>query len=319
MAAPLTLAVTGGTGFLGRHLLRALEHHPQVAVRALSRRRPVSATASVVSVPGDLFDRASLRRLITPGSVVVNLAWDFELSPNEWPRLMGDLAAACAEAGAARLLHCSSTSVYGAAAAPRLDEASVGVPLTLYERAKASAESALVAASRGRVPLMIARPTTVFGSDGRALRSLAASLCGGSRAAAFLRSCIFGRRHMHLSSVENVVAALLFLAQKPMAVECETFVVSEDDDPINNFRDVEQRLMAGLGVRGYAAPRPAVPAAVQSALLRQRGRSDARPDRVYDGSRLLAAGFTRPRALAPALDDFARWYVASGGQAGGAP
>jgi nucleoside-diphosphate-sugar epimerase len=317
MASPLTVAVTGASGFIGRHFAEALAGLPDVTTRVLVRHRAVAARAKTVAVPGDLFDGASLRRLIVPGAVVVNLAWDRARPVDAWSVAMAELAAACHERGAARLLHCSTISVYGSSPAVRVDETTAVRPRLPYERAKAAAESTLLEQCRGRVPLLIARPTIVFGPGGPSLLSLAASLTRGAKAPAFLRSCLFDHRHLHLTAVENVVAALRFLATKALDGESETFVLSEDDDPINNYRDVEMRLMRGLGVRDYAVPRVPLPPALLSALLRMRGRSDVIPHRVYDGSRLRSAGFVRPRALEAAVEDFGRWHARGHGNGDG--
>lgn len=318
MAHP-TIAVTGGAGFLGRHFIEALASRPDVSVRALVHRRPLASGPNVTSVPGDLLDRARLLRLLVPDCIVVNLAWDASAQPDEARRQMAVLAAACAEARASRLVHCSTALVVGRTAAARVDETTPCSPGSVYEQAKLAAETALAEAVP-RVPLVIARPTAVFGAHGRNLVSLASSLLRGPRPINFLRSCLFDRRRMHLTSVENVVAALLFLAFRLMAGDIERYLLSEDDEPANNFRDVETRLMAALGIDDYGAPRIALPPAALALLLHLRGRSDVSPKRVYDGSRLLAAGFVRPRAFAPALLNFGRWYrQANADPAGGRP
>jgi nucleoside-diphosphate-sugar epimerase len=69
---PLTLAITGGTGFVGAHVLdaaRARGHR----VRALARR-PQPARDGVSWIPGRLEDPASLQTLVADADAVLHIA-----------------------------------------------------------------------------------------------------------------------------------------------------------------------------------------------------------------------------------------------------
>ena len=75
MSRPLA-AVTGSTGFLGVHLVRAL-HQAGFRVRALARREPAQpgwGGAEPEVVAGDLSDGSSLERLVDGAAVVVHVA-----------------------------------------------------------------------------------------------------------------------------------------------------------------------------------------------------------------------------------------------------
>lgn len=65
-----TVALTGATGFVGRHLVTRLDQ-AGVGVRALSRRGPV---AGAVTIAGDLADRAALGELVQGAEHVLHLA-----------------------------------------------------------------------------------------------------------------------------------------------------------------------------------------------------------------------------------------------------
>ncbi len=78
MSAPACLAVTGATGFTGSATIPRLRaRYPDVPIRALVRPDSVTTvleTHGVTSVVGDLWDPASLDRLLEGADTLVNIA-----------------------------------------------------------------------------------------------------------------------------------------------------------------------------------------------------------------------------------------------------
>ena len=72
MTKPLTIAVTGATGFLGQHLLRHLSAAGH-SVRALTRR-PWADGSQLTWITGDLQNADALKNLVTDVDVVVHAA-----------------------------------------------------------------------------------------------------------------------------------------------------------------------------------------------------------------------------------------------------
>lgn len=69
----LTVALTGGTGFVGGHVLKhllAAGHHVRVLARDISK---LPGDARITDVPGDLFDEAALAKLVEGADAVVHL------------------------------------------------------------------------------------------------------------------------------------------------------------------------------------------------------------------------------------------------------
>jgi nucleoside-diphosphate-sugar epimerase len=151
----------------------------------------------------------------------------------------------------------------------------------------------------------------VFGPNGKNLIKLATALTSGSRFVNYLRSSLFAHRQMNLLYVRNLVAALEFLIDYQKNLGGDTFIVSDDDERGNNFRDVERALMLGLGVRDYAFPPMPVPSVLLSAFLRLAGPAKAAPTRTYDSGLLRRSGWHKPFRLEQGLREFAAWYVAT--------
>lgn len=300
----------GGTGFVGRAVVAELDRE-KCPLRLLARRPPPDPLPRTTFVKGDVLDRAALRRLMTPGCSVINLVTPGSTGPPAEVSAMRNIAEVCLEAGAERLVHCSTATVAGRALAARIDEDTPCLPGTVYERTKLAGEDELRGLLKGRMPLSIARPTAVFGPGGRNLVKLAESLRSGHRVSNRLRYLLFGNRRMHLVPVRNAAAALAFLATRPAPGDDEIFLVSEDDASENNFHDVETLLRTFLET---AAPirKAALPPGVLALLLRVLGRSDVDPQRLYDSSRLLRAGFVRPVTFRKGIETFATWFASLG-------
>lgn len=101
MTSPLTIAVTGATGFLGGHLIACLQDAGH-SVRAFSRRPKVaSEDEGVVWVIGDLDTPAALDELAEGSDVVVHCAGAIKaLSRADFFRINRDGTKAVAEAAA---------------------------------------------------------------------------------------------------------------------------------------------------------------------------------------------------------------------------
>ena len=308
---PSVVALTGGSGFVGRHVLAELARIPGAKVQALvhsSTPEWPRNTANITWCRGDLEEGDTFDRLLTGTDVCVHLAY-----PNRWTPAQHVLAAermggAVARLGVQRLVHCSTAVVVGKTKAHRVTEATPCEPVTVYERSKMAIEQVLAHTAAGRFELAVLRPTAVFGPAGRNLVKLACDLTGGPRLVNLLRSSLYGARRMNLVCIENVVSAIRFLIDRAQSAPVETYIVSDDDDPANNFRDVERRLMQELGIRTLPLSGVHVPHVALRLALRAAGQVSTDPRRVYDGSLLVQTGFAKRATLAEGLTRFAEWF-----------
>lgn len=149
--------VVGGSGFVGRYVVAQLSAAGQFVVvltRRRSRARHLLLLPTVQVVEGDPHDDATIARHMRGMTALVNLAGvlhergrnTFERVHIELPRR---LAAACRNAGVARILHMSALRA-GADAPSR------------YLRSKAEGEAAVAASG---VAWTIFRPSVMFGRE----------------------------------------------------------------------------------------------------------------------------------------------------------
>jgi nucleoside-diphosphate-sugar epimerase len=294
--------MVGAAGFVGA---RALQHALQRGeVRALAHRRPLQPAANLQILEGDAADPAALDRLLAPGAVVLNFAYGGD---GAGERLAEALGEACARRRVRRLVHASTCSVYGRARGELVDEETPCAPASAYERTKHAVEAILERHAQGRYELVILRPTAIFGAGGKNLESLALRVLHQAWPIRYLRLCAMNRRRMHAVDVECVAAAALFLAAQAMAAPVERFIVSQDEEPGNDYASIEAFFVRRFGAAQYPMPPLSPPVPLMRWALRLAGRSDAEPHRRYSAAKLARRGFATPRPFGAALEQYAAW------------
>jgi uncharacterized protein YbjT (DUF2867 family) len=159
------ILVTGGTGFVGGHVVQALRASDQ-QVRALVRNRSGGAKLEswdVELAEGDVTSPESLRRAIEGADAVVHLVAIRQGKREEFERVMVDgtrnLLAAAKEAGVGRFVHMSA-----------LGTSAETKDLVPYYDAKWHMEQDVKASG---IPYVIFRPSFIFGPDGGILPTFA--------------------------------------------------------------------------------------------------------------------------------------------------
>lgn len=173
----MRVLVTGGAGFIGSHVVRALlgRGHEVVVLDDLStgKRSNLPDAPGLTLLVGDVADGAAVRRALAGSSAFLHLAAvaSVELSVREpiathRTNLEGSiqLFSAAAELGVRRGLYASSAAVYGDATALPISEAEPPRPLTPYAIDKLAGEHYLAHYHRtGRLNATAFRFFNVFG------------------------------------------------------------------------------------------------------------------------------------------------------------
>ncbi|MDA8389478.1 MAG: NAD-dependent epimerase/dehydratase family protein [Gammaproteobacteria bacterium] len=150
----MDILITGGAGFIGSHLadrLVELGHHVRILDNlSTGRIDNLSGSARAAEfLPGDIRDRALVRRAAEGISVIVHLAAVASVQRSmEDPlgthatNLGGTLHCleAAREAQVPRFLYASSAAIYGDCAAPPVDESASPAPLSPYAIDKLAGE-----------------------------------------------------------------------------------------------------------------------------------------------------------------------------------
>jgi nucleoside-diphosphate-sugar epimerase len=213
------ILVTGGTGFIGTHLLEKLVAKGD-AVRALVRRTrvPRGLPAGVETVYGDLVSGEGILEALRGADAVIHLAGVTKaLRPQDYysgnVRATEQLAHAMAGRGvgqALRLVHVSSLAAIGpATAGAPLAEDAEPHPLTHYGKSKLDAERVV----RRLVPdAVIVRPPVVYGPRDTDVFQLLKSISKG-----LVLEIAGGERWFSAIYVKDLVEGLLAAAGAPRA------------------------------------------------------------------------------------------------------
>lgn len=159
----MIVAVTGATGFVGRHIVARLrEHGHAVRVLARSPRRAPFPAGAVESVPGSLGDEAAIERLVSGADACIHLVGIIAQTGTQTFQAIhvagtARVARAAQRAGVRRLAHMSAV---GARPSPHA---------TAYHRSKFAGETAARAEFPGAVVL---RPAIIVGPESVPLRLL---------------------------------------------------------------------------------------------------------------------------------------------------
>ncbi|HKD68746.1 MAG TPA: hopanoid-associated sugar epimerase [Candidatus Binataceae bacterium] len=173
---PRTSLVTGGNGFVGCYVARALVNrgdHVRVLVRAGADVRALEGV-DCDHVIGDLRDAESVAQAARGCDEIYNVAADYRLwvideAPMYATNVQGtrNVLAAARRHQVGRVIH---TSTVGALGVPKGASGTEDTPVRLddmvgpYKRSKFLAEQAALAAAREGVPVVVVNPSTPIGA-----------------------------------------------------------------------------------------------------------------------------------------------------------
>ena len=282
---PQMIALTGATGFIGRHLLKELPKRGY-RVRVLLRRPTMLPPEASGAVVGDLAAPRNMSNALAGVHAVIHsagLAHGMSGLPEDDYRAINTeatvgLARAAARAGARRFIFLSSIRAQsGPAAQEVLTEEMEPKPTDAYGRSKLNAERGLAEVDLDWAAL---RPVLVYGPGVKG--NMAALLKLAQLALPLPFGGLSGRRS--LLSVQNLVEAIdvVLRAEGPLR---RPFIVA-DPEPLT-IPEMIAALRQGLGRRPGLLP---VPAALLGQALRLFGHGE-----IYE--RLAESLVASPAAL----------------------
>jgi nucleoside-diphosphate-sugar epimerase len=307
-----TLAITGSTGFLGRHLVSECILQDRFKLRLLIRDRNAFEYLSsdkVTIIEGDLLKPESLKGFLQPDTTLMHLAYmDNDCTANI--EAVFNVIKAVRKSGVKRVVHCSTVEVIGHQAKGVVTEETIPAPKGEYQQTKYRIEEMLRTELPPNVELAILRPTAIIGPSGQGLHTMIKRLHNERPYKNFIYHCILKYRYFNYVSVYNVVASLILLASTPIIQMGEIYNISDDDDADNNYAAVEKIIYSGLNYKHEYAFNIGLPIFFLSLLFKLLP-SHSPPNRVYSHSKISSLGYRKVTTLSSAISEIVSWEANS--------
>jgi len=263
-----TIVVTGAAGMLGSHLTRRLladGHH----VRGVDLRQ-----APGVELVGDIRDPAAMARAMAGADAVVHCAAALPSYPAEEIRSIvvegaRTVLTAAARADVARVVHISSTAVYGLPSVVPTTEDYPREPVDTYSAAKAAAEEIAEKLRADGVCLPILRPKTFLGPGRMGLFSMLFEWAEEGR-----NFPVLGRGDVRIQmlALSDLVDAVVTVLDAPDDVANDTYNLAAAE-----FGTLREDFQAVLDAAGHGKRVISTPARPALAVLRLLERARLSP------------------------------------------
>lgn len=251
----MNVAVVGGTGFLGRALLRQWDRHPPGGrIRVLARHKPRNPLpANAEWVPGSIADPQSLSRVLEGADVVFHLAGILaETRSQTYEKIHVEGTEYLIEKAKAQGV---KRAIFVSALGASRDAAS------RYHRTKYQAEDLF---RWSGLDVTVFRPSVIFGPGDRFV-SLFAAL---GRIAHVLPLIGRGLSRIHPVYVGDLARAMVLSGDRPEAIG-RTFAIG--GPRIYTYRELMKSLSVSLRLHALILPQPppllALAAILQEAIL----------------------------------------------------
>lgn len=321
----MTILVTGATGFLGQALVNALVCQ-KLPVRILARDAQKARALfgeGMMVVAGDIADRERVQEAVEGISQVFHLAGRL-YHPSVPTALYREthvegtrnLLDACLQQDTPpRMIHCSTTGVFGVTGATPAGEHAPAAPTNPYEATKREGELLAMGAFREHgLPVSVIRPGLVYGPGDLHLLGLFTAIQRG-----LFRVIDGGKSLLHPVFIDDMIRAFLLCAERPEAIGRSYNIAGEHPVSMRKLTEtIAQALdkeLAGGSIPLWLAYLAADIFAVTPGLKGERApltRSRVHflsSSRVYDCSRARTElGFTPQVDVAEGMKRTAHWY-----------
>jgi len=247
----MNVFITGGTGFLGRHLAkRLLEDGCHVSILARNPQKVPEFLSGVKVVHGDLMNDSSYSKTVQNADVVYHCAaltgfWGLKWNDYYNANVLGTtkLLEQCERWKCPNIVHVSTTLLYGPSKKAVLKDEQSPLPEDIfdYERSKIQSEEVAIGFARKGLPLKIVRPTSLYGATGRLIPALVEGMLNKS-----FRIIGSGKNKKHITHVTDCVNGLIMCAEKGKNGEIYNIGASYIPTMMEIVKTISEELSVGI-------------------------------------------------------------------------
>ena len=257
--------VTGGSGFIGDHLIESLLGRG-FEVRTLVHRSPLRSHGKVETVQGDICDKELLSKALKGTDILFHLASTLGSSAigrDKFRRVnvLGteSVLESARSAGVGRAVHFSSAGVFGAIKGVEIAaESFPPKPITVYDKTKLGGEEAALRFAREGLDVVVVRPGWAYGPGDRRTFKLIKAVCSGR----FIMATR-GKGYQTPVYIHDLVKGILLAGEKGQRGEVYHLAGGE----IMTVRDMVDEMAAACGRRLSRLYLPLLPARLAALLL----------------------------------------------------
>ncbi|MBT8224003.1 MAG: NAD-dependent epimerase/dehydratase family protein [Dactylosporangium sp.] len=272
----MRIVVTGAAGMLGSHLVRRLADRGH-AVHGVDLRQPDEPVAGVEQTIGDVRDVTLLTRAAAGADAMVHCAAALPSYPADQIRSISvdgtrSALTAARTADLSRVVHISSTAVYGLPTVVPTREDYPKQPVDTYSAAKAAAEEVVAEFRTGGMCVPVLRPKTFLGPGRMGLFAMLFEWAEEGR-----NFPVLGRGDVRIQMLDltDLLSAIEVVLDAPAERANDAFNVAAAE-----FATLREDFQAVLDAAGHGKRVVSVPARPAVAMLRGLGRLGLSP--VYD-------------------------------------
>lgn len=267
------LLITGGAGYFGTILTDlALARGDRVVVLDLNEP---AARAGVDAIVGDIRDLELVRSACDDVDVVLHnvaqvpLAKDRELFWSVNVTGTANVLVAARDAGVGKVVHTSSSAIFGVPERNPVDETTPPRPVEAYGRAKAEAEALCREAAAGGLDVSIVRPRTILGHGRLGIMAVLFELVEAGAPVFVMGS---GDNRYQLVHAEDLADAVLRAAGRPGPA---TYNIGATE--FGTMRETLDALCAAAGTGSRVVSLPVAPARLAMKVLSTIGLAPFAP------------------------------------------
>lgn len=265
--------ITGGAGYFGTILTeRVRAAGDEVVVLDLSEPAPAPGVTAIVA---DVRDAAAVRAACEGVDVVLNnvaqvpLAKDRDLFWSVNVAGTANVLVAARDAGVAKVVHTSSSAIFGIPERNPVDESTSPRPLEAYGRAKAEAEMLCRDAAASGLDVTVVRPRTILGHGRLGIMAVLFELVEAG-APVFVMGP--GENRYQLVHAEDLADAVMLAARRPGA---DTYNIGATE--FGTMRETLDALCEHAGTGSRVRSLPVAPARWGMQLLSTAGLAPFAP------------------------------------------